>query len=307
MPNTYVNLGQEIGNILGRATAGSPEKAKGYMAGADAGSMFGLRSAQRGQSLADTERILYELDQARRGDTMTATDLATAMGVPPEMAEALAAGRPSIEGERAPEVDVGPMPAEAIPDTMKDIFTNASTVRALQQLTGGTTSGANAQTLMQALSGGQDLGMRYDMMSGERAPTDIAEMQAAMEGKYPGTGGGGSTATKVQEVNYLMGQGMSFTDSVKQVYGGDKAPASRVQEVEHLMSLGIPQEVAIDAVHGNPKAKTYADVYAKVFAQTFSVSQAQKAAQNAADQYKSGYEQDTGAPTDDPLGIRGLQ
>ena len=240
-----------------------------------------LRSSQASKNLADTEKVLYELGLAKSADAMTGGDIAKSMGVPPEMIAALAEGGSQVEGMREPGA-VGPQPGMPIPQAMVDKFTNSNTLKALQALSGGTGSCATAQTLMNTLLGGQELGTRSNMQAGLQDPVDVAAMEAALLGKDPGGMGTGAGA----------GGGGA----------GGKSPASKVQEVNHLMTLGIPKEIAIDAVHGNPKARTYADVYSKVFAQTFSPKQAHKAAQNAADQYQSGYE--PGPAANDPLGLR---
>ena len=188
-----------------------------------------LRSAQTTKSMVDTDKILYELDQARQGDATTGQDIAEALGVDPGAYEAIAAGGATMPAMPGPQ---GPALPVQIPQAMRDKATNANTMKILQQLSGGTSSGATVDTMMAALLKGQDLGTMSNMQGGQQKPFDVATMKAAMEGKLPGrTGaGGGSVTAKVQQMDDLIGKGMSKTDALKWTYGD---PASEAWNVAY--------------------------------------------------------------------------
>ena len=255
MPNSYANLGSTIGDIFSRAAGTRTSGPAGYQAGVNAGSQHMLRSAQTGQAMADTDKIMYELAQARKGDNTTAQQLAAALGVDEGAYDALsvpgATTMPAIPGAQGPAQPV------AIPQAMKAKFDNANTVKIMSQLMGGTSAGGTVDTGMAALLKGQDLGMMSDMQGGQQMPFDVATMKAAMGGKLPGrTGaGGGSTAAKVQEMNSLTAK--------------YKAQGMKSEEAH---------DAALLSVYGDPENEAWTKAFTRAYQSTFSVSSAIKAA-----------------------------
>ena len=246
MPNTYANLGGTIGDILSRASGARTSGPQGYSAGVNAGSQHMLRSAQTGQSMADTDKIMYELEQARRGDATTGKDISAAMGVPDYMNQAMSLGEmatPSLN------------PAEEstpIPQAMQDKFTNANTMKIMQQLFGGTSAGGTVDTGMAALLKGQELGTRSNLQSGAQTTGDVAAAEAALLGKYPGrTGaGGGSASADIQMYRLLRSKegGSKSVEEALKLTLGDKEAKALDDMMQSLVRSGMYETEDIEAM-----------------------------------------------------------
>ena len=271
MANSYAKFGEQIGDILGSATMGSPMATKGRLAGVDAGSQHMLRSAQTGKATADMDKIMYELGLAQKAEQTTGADIATAMGVPAHVVGALGRGETSSPALPGPE---GPSPGIEIPPAMTDKFTRANTLKILQQLAGGTGSGGTAASLTEALAGGQEMGILDALLSGSRQTGDVASIQAAMQGKLPGRTGaeGGSQASKVQELNHLINV------------------------------LKVPKEKAILIVQGDPAMKLWGQVFTAQKENFASDAKAKKAADAALEQYEFNIGLETGPAGAPPPG-----
>lgn len=233
MANTYANLGNTIGNILSRGAGTRTSGPAGRMAGIDAGSQHMLRSAQTNKSMADTEKILYELSQAQQGDDTSANAIAHGMGVSPGYIDALS------EGEMTTPALNPTAPGVPIPQHIQDKYTNATTAKIMQQLTGGVQSGANVDTMMSALLKGQEAGTRSNLQSGAQSPVPVAQAEAALLGKLDeasgviGAGSGGKPSADVQMFNLLTS-----------ARGGRLKPA---EAVEKILGPGADME-AVDAL-----------------------------------------------------------
>lgn len=260
MANSYAKLGAQIGDLLGSAAMGSPQRAQGYTQGVDTGSQHMLRSAQANKATVDADKILYELGLAQKAGQTSGVDIAAAMGVPRGTAEAVTRGETTLPAVMMPggTVDIDP--------GFQEKTQRANTMKILQQLAGGTASGGTAKSLTEALSGGQEMNILDALLSGQRQTGDVAAIQAAMQGKLPGrTGaGGGSTASKVQELNHLVNV------------------------------MKVPKEKAILIVQGDPGMNMWAKVFEAQKANFASDTKAKKVADAALEQYQ--FQMGTNAP-----------
>lgn len=228
MPNTYAKLGQSAGDILSALSTGDPAmSAKGYGAGMEAGSQSVLRNAQARKSLADTQKIMFELDQARQAQNIGGEDIAEAMGIPREITSLVRGGyqtqHPLPAGEMGPAAP--PSVDTPIPPYQADMVNRAYTAKILQQLGGG-----NAQSLAAAMGSLREQNLGDRMMAGDYKPTTVAPVQAAIAGRDPtfasSSSAGGKATAKVQEMQFLMspqGGKLDPEAAARQVFGDDGA------------------------------------------------------------------------------------
>lgn len=217
MPNNYAKLGQRAGDILAQLVGG-PRSAEGYTKGYEVGAQGVLRQAQAGKASAETAKILDELKASQAARDITGVDIAESMGVPRETAEAITGGATTMPAYvmRSGETQ------EDIAPTLVEQTRRANTARILQQLGGG-----NVQQLAAASKGLQEQAMIDQLLSGARAPKDVAPAMAAVAGRDPTFATAGSRpAAAVQEMQFLMseqGGGHSPEEAARIKYGDDGA------------------------------------------------------------------------------------
>lgn len=201
MPSTYASASSAAGGILGKLLGDS-----GYGADElkyqDAGASAALRGVQAQKYQAEAQKITDELRRTNEAWGMTGADVAgDLLGIAPELYAAAKEGARTggaAYGSRAQSIDpawafddadaaaldrtvntITTRPAALTPEVERGVRQADLLVR-LNKLGGGD---SNAQQLMQALLGGQQLTLGQDMETGKIGRDTVAGIMAAMAGK----------------------------------------------------------------------------------------------------------------------------
>lgn len=201
MPSTYASASSAAGGILGKLLGDS-----GYGADElkyqDAGASAALRGVQAQKYQTEAQKITDELRRTNEAWGMTGADVAgDLLGIAPELYAAAKEGARTggaAYGSRAQSIDpawafddadaaaldrtvntITTRPAALTPEVERGVRQADLLVR-LNKLGGGD---SNAQQLMQALLGGQQLTLGQDMQAGKIGRDDVAGIMAAMAGK----------------------------------------------------------------------------------------------------------------------------
>lgn len=199
MPSTYASASSAAGGILGKLLGG------GYGADdlkyQDAGANAALRGIQAQKYQAEAQKITDELRRANEAWGMTGADVAGDLGIAPDLYTAVKEGARTggaSYGSRAQPIDPAwvfdPADAAALDQGVNTITTRpaaltpevergvrqADLLVRLNKMGGGD---SNAQQIMQALLGGQQLTLGQDMEAGKIGRDTVAGIMAAMAGK----------------------------------------------------------------------------------------------------------------------------